>query len=325
MNNNVYVVGLAQAKFSPLSRALETNIYHLTSFFKDYAVVIYATGDGTLSSLNEWKKRDPKVNILLESEHFPTDGRTSNLVYGRNKLKDVVYTMHHESKRNSTEEAFLVILDLDDANQNEFNTTIFANAMKYSNEWDVLTFNRRRYYDIWALRYPHIDVNVWSFGDDSKPMMALLQRDIARQLDITKRQSKRFLPVYSAFSGIGVYKLRMTAGCSYSQEASFPYEPSTWLSKKGKKIIGPQGECEHVPFHACIRAKHEARIVISPEYIHTTRSLADKPAQNWSALGSSTAWEAFSNTSYVQIWVFCVVLAAFLARRLCRPGKSLVR
>jgi len=269
-----YVIGLTR-DISPYAALLEHNIRLLTSHFRDYRIVIYA-GDASLSSLAEWKRRDEKLIVLPESAHKQQQQTatpsSSSLVYGRNKLRDTVVELHRNSS-SSADSAYVVMLDLDDANKEEFNSTVFGEALQHSSEWDVLTFNRRNYYDIWALRYAHIDVNIWSFADDSRTLMGIVKRDIGRQLSNHKAQGKRFFPVYSAFAGVGVYKLSVLLGCDYHQRASEPYEPAKWLSRKGAEVIGPQGECEHVPFHACIRAKHAARIVISPEFLHTEKSL----------------------------------------------------
>lgn len=281
-----YVVGLCQ-DITPYQSALETNIRKLTDTFADYRIVLFA-GDASLPSLTSWKAREERLLVLPENQSG-YDGKTSMMVHARNKLRDTVTEVHsarggaHGGNATHPEEAFVVVMDLDDANKLEFNATVFTEAMRHSSEWDVLTFNRRNYYDIWALRHAHLDVNIWTFGDDSRTLMGIAKRDLARQLASTSAQGRRFMPVLSAFAGLGVYRLRVMQGCQYSQ-ASEAYAPAMWLSRKGKTVYGPQGECEHVPFHACLRAKHGARIVISPDFLHTERSLL--PADMAAALAS---------------------------------------
>lgn len=328
MSSIAYIVGLCR-DISPFQSALESNILRLSVAFADYRIVLFA-GDASLPSLTAWKARDDRLLILPESQSG-YDGKTSMMVHARNKLRDTVTEMHsarlHTSHAGNTtypEEAFVVVMDLDDANKLEFNTTVFAEAMRHSSEWDVLTFNRRNYYDIWALRHAHLDVNIWSFGEDSRTMMGIAKRDLARQLAATSTQGWRFMPVISAFAGLGVYRLRVMQGCQYSQ-ASEAYVPATWLSRKGKTVYGPQGECEHVPFHACLRAKHGARIVISPEFLHTERSLlpSDVVATDASQALPLLYPVAAAVATYPIHVVVVLCLLVLLFRRLCRrvPGK----
>lgn len=316
----VYVVGLCRgAEIVPYLSALQTNIYHITSLFREYSVLIYA-GDEAVQVLTAWKAKDPNVQILVQSLNPPLDG-SSHLVHGRNLLRDRVAEMH-AARANATKEAFVVIMDLDEVNGNEFNKTVLSTSLLHADEWDAIFFNRRLYYDIWALRYAHANLNMWSFGSDSKALMTIMRNDIARQLQRAKRDGKRFYPVYSAFGGVGIYKLKHMLNCKYSQHSEFPYDPAQWLSKKGKTIIGPQGECEHVPFHSCMREKNGARLVISPDYIHTEKSLVVKNEQARLNVGGLLTG-ASASLSVLAFLLFLIIIIICRAR--CRSLTSRTR
>jgi len=319
----VYIVGLCRgAEIVPYLSALQTNIYHVTSLFSEYSVVIYA-GDESVQVLSAWKAKDPNVHILIQSQNPPLEG--SHLVHGRNLLRDRVAEMH-AARANATKEAFLVIMDLDEVNGNEFNKTVLSTALLHADEWDALFFNRKYYYDIWALRYAHANLNMWSFGSDSKALMSIMRNDIARQLQRAKREGKRFYPVYSAFGGVGIYKLKYMLNCKYSQHSDFPYDPAQWLSKKGKTIIGPQGECEHVPFHSCMREKNGARLVISPDFIHTEKSLVVTKEQKQGLFSSLIAGRSLTEASS-SLFVLAFILVNFIiiCRARCRSFVSRYR
>jgi len=148
----------------------------------------------------------------------------------------------------SDEYDYLVILDLDDAN----NKGTFVNSIESNfnfDNWDVLTGNQKdTYYDIWALR-------------EKNTIMNDLFRDVTNEEDRGKILNKLQHPnpfsktelteVVSAFGGIAIYKLSsIPEDCNYNG-------------------LYPDGQekCEHVDFHKCIK-DNGGKIYINPYFLN---------------------------------------------------------
>jgi hypothetical protein len=142
------------------------------------------------------------------------------------------------------------MIDLDNVMTPPINKENFENRMHEIEQWDVITFNRQDYYDIWALRYSRYDVNLRAhIGKDNFSPYSSIRTDIERQL---KESIGKYYPVYSAFSGLAVYKYDYTIGCKYN----------------GSSLeSGNKQDCEHVAFHRCITAKHGGRIMIHVNHL----------------------------------------------------------
>jgi hypothetical protein len=54
------------------------------------------------------------------------------------------------------------------------------------------------------------------------------------------------IPVQSCFGGMAFYKREFINGCSYNSI---------------------ENDCEHVPFHECLRIKHNGRMVMNPNQV----------------------------------------------------------
>jgi hypothetical protein len=141
------------------------------------------------------------------------------------------------------------MMDLDDVMTRPIDKKNFESRMLETKEWDVITFNRQSYYDIWALRYSRYDFNLQGHigQDEIKPQ--IIRKDIERQL---KESKGKYYPVYSAFNGLAVYKYNYTIGCKYNGSSL----------ESGSKF-----DCEHVAFHKCIIARHGGRIMIHVNHI----------------------------------------------------------
>jgi len=150
---------------------------------------------------------------------------------------------------------FVVVADLDGVNSL---LTPGAVASCWSrSDWDVCTANQRGpYYDLWALRHP-----VWNPSDCWKQCDMLRQYGIQSELAawasvygkmVTIPQDSDWIPVDSAFGGLGVYRRPILSGVRYAG-----------ADEKGTAI------CEHVWLHNQLRARG-ARILINPRLINAS-------------------------------------------------------
>ena len=259
----VYITGTAK-DIGPSLPAVIGNSYIVASLFKAYSIIIYCNKtDIDVLKRSGWLNNDTNVHVIEEGEYPPWSTLPDRLSIGRNKLMAEVRKQMDE-KKEDMDNAFLVMMDLDGVIGHIFNRSVLEGALVKNDEWDSVSFNRKRYYDIWALRYKKIDTNCWGYGKDSNRLVKIIMNDITQQL--ATNDGNQFFPVYSAFNSLAIYKLITTADCEYNGENKEPY------------VISPNGDCEHVAFHKCMREKNNAKIVIDKHFLSTEASwLPPKP------------------------------------------------
>ncbi len=176
--------------------------------------------------------------------------RTERLAHCRNVLREEAAGARYRDAD------YVVLADLDGVNR-RLRRAALESPWASDAPWDVATANQPgRYYDVWALRHP-----VWS-PDDCWQAAARLEpvfgRRAARRFAVRARQMR--LPpgaapveVESAFGGLAVYR-----------RAAFLEGRYRGLDAEGREI------CEHVPFHADLRAAGR-RIFIVPAMLNATQ------------------------------------------------------
>ena len=188
-----------------------------------------------------------------------TGERTERIARGRNAVVARVEELRAFD--------FFVNLDMDD--RCAFDVASVRECLARADEWDVATANQSRvYYDRWALRtdamgdmyegIPHCVVGYGHVGhghgacDSSRvlPISAWFPRAGLEGKDTFPRDAP-YYAVQSAFGALAIYKTRLLRGARYAGTRP-----------------GSVPECEHVPFHAAIKAQFpETRIVIAPYLI----------------------------------------------------------
>jgi hypothetical protein len=236
-------------------KGISWNLALLMSLTNTGTTIIY-TDEASGKLLKELS--DERILTISESQYpLHGDSRTTRLAFGRNlllqKARDLVTVRKEDPSR-----AYLAVIDLDDVSAGKFNEKVLRSAMKASTEWDAVSFNRHRggYYDIWALRYPPYDLNLWS-QDDAWGLLRNITRDIELRLQDSKQ---KFYPVLSAFNGVAIYKMNFTIGCSYD---------GVPMGKGINEVKDVKGvdDCEHVSFHRCIINRNGARVTIDKDAI----------------------------------------------------------
>lgn len=158
--------------------------------------------------------------------------RTQRLAWLRNLCIETIFT----NPRLSSFE-FLVLLDMDRVNEDiDFHRLLELMACRTPNWTGLFANQRNRYYDIWALRHP-----TWCPDDcwqrvRLRPSSMSFDEAVAAFVDrrkITLDPHCGFVPVQSAFGGLGLYRLKMLRDCRY-----------VGVDDEGHEI------CEHVAFHA---------------------------------------------------------------------------
>jgi hypothetical protein len=252
-NSILYVIGAAKEVSQYLPK-VKKNIYAITKLFSTYKVVVYSDST-SFPALQEWKKKDDKVHILQENFKHPS--RTYRLAHGRNLLVEHIHSEAKANKQQSIENSYVLMIDFDDVNTPPFNMTTVSGALARSSEWDVVSFNRVYYYDIWALRYDRFNVNIWNFGTQSHLLRDVIEADL---ISLLNPAEPHLFPVYSAFNGVAFYKLKATTGCTYNGANSETFFAGVTMYNHSRATI-PE-ECEHVAFHRCLGSKNNARLRI---------------------------------------------------------------
>lgn len=175
--------------------------------------------------------------------------RTARLAYGRNTLLEAALASGAD---------YICVADLDGVVTDESPTlNAFADAFRRDRCWDaVFPVNAGMYYDIWALRHPVLcpnDFMVKGASFDASLGDALETHYAATAVQADLRTLKGWLPVDSAFGGMGVYKRQALTDVRYVG------------LHKGRQI------CEHVPLHEQMRRQGK-RLYISPAFVLPTHA-----------------------------------------------------
>lgn len=214
--------------------------------------------DGTLALLRSFVAGRDGVVFTESTFRAP---RTERIARGRNQ---VIAHVEDVCKKHPGLYEFFVNADMDDRCQ--MDVASVRECLRRADEWDVATANQsEEYYDRWALRtaamgdmYDGFSHCIIGYSDlpapPGVPCDEHIVPPISRWFPGAGLETKRTFPrrgrayyeVVSAFGALAIYKTALLRGARYS----------------GTKRGVP--ECEHVPFHAAIKAQSpHARIVVA--------------------------------------------------------------
>lgn len=208
------------------------------------------SGDDTPARLRALERR-------LENFRFISLGRLGDSIPMRSqRLATCRNTYLHEIRRDPryADIDFVMVTDLDGTNS-KITQSAVASCWRRQ-DWDVCTANQSGpYYDVWALRHAE-----WSPNDCWAQYRFLVRHDMsserARTVSVHARMIRldpgaEWIEVQSAFGGLAIYRRRAVESGKYAG-----------LDAEGYEL------CEHVPFHADLRA-NGSRIFINPSLINT--------------------------------------------------------
>lgn len=218
------------------------NILKLCNLCRDYHIVMFENDstDGTLDKLQKLSESNARITILTETgitDRF--NGKTKRLAYVRNKLKDFVLDKFSDFE-------YMVVFDPDNESSGHLNIKTFQNVFR-NDKWDVISFNKNPYYDIWALRTYAFNKNIWNqypgFLQNRKNWQSSqsIKTQVMKKLKIFK-----FYPVISAFGGFAIYKTNQLRGCEYNGDNT-------------ETVKNIDCDCEHVAFHKQMTKLHSSK------------------------------------------------------------------
>lgn len=238
----------------------------------EYAEVILVTNDNeddTSIVLNEWSRFKKSVRIIDCAgaiDAFPN--RVDRLAFARN-----IY-LNEMRERNDTID-LMIVMDMDGLNANVEASAIEYAVLSAPKDWVGIFANQdRAYFDLYALRRDGwVSSDVWAdyakstnwMGNIAFRLFSRLAMQWPRKLisqwyankHVYAKQfciptSLPFLPVQSAFGGLGIYRYASISRAWYSS-----------------RDISGRTICEHVNFHSQLR-KGGGRLYICPSLINAT-------------------------------------------------------
>lgn len=245
--------------------AVFKNIEKLGTLFEEYAIIIYCDKsiDNSVIMLNEYRKRNPRLTYYYNPTPV-SRFRTHRLAHARNECLKIVYNQFREFP-------YFIMMDFDDVCSEPVKIDALRKYL-YDDTWDALSFNKKPYYDTWALS---IHPFAFSFNHMKRPICPQMLDYIS---EIMKKHNG-LIACMSAFNGCAIYRASKFVNCWYDGTLRLDLLPanytiSTLRLLKNEFKFGPPGserstveDCEHRSFHLMAIHKNGARIRISPDVL----------------------------------------------------------
>lgn len=252
------------------------NMEQIASLFKDYAIILYYDNstDNTLHKLIQYQLKNTHFNFYVNKDPL-FKHRTHNIAKGRNYCINYI-------RENYPDYEYFIMMDCDDVCETPVNLNVLKRNIQ-RDDWDSLTFNKKDYYDIWALSYGPYACSFYIFYEKkiTDIGMGILKNNYSSPLTIMKNNITntlnrcppgKLVKCYSAFNGFAIYKSSKFLDCTYEGQLNLNYIPKQLISMNIKQF-GPilpnliNEDCEHRKFHYEALLKNNAKIRISPEII----------------------------------------------------------
>ena len=266
--------------FRNISLLRENNNYKISCIFcYDHCT------DNTESLLFDYQKiyKEDTYISIIDNEHPLRTVRISN---ARNECINILYT-------KLTNVDYHIMIDCDDVNMYKWDIRLINNYINNfdDDDWDCITFNRRPFYDMWAVLIDHYKHHCWGFGKNSKKAISLMKRYIHTKLRTVKNCNSIYC--ISAYNGFAIYKTPKFINIRYNglysnikkvitdkeREDTFKYfrenhkieiyenDGSGQLDNR-KANIDDECCCEHIYYHASAIKQNNCIIKISKFHYH---------------------------------------------------------
>ncbi len=211
-------------------------VEHIGSAFEDYRVVLFEndSSDGTQAILRYWEASNPKVHVISKQYNNHKRANLQFLADARNHYLDKI-----RSDPEYKDFDILMVVDMD----MKYGIDIRGVEDSFSKiaSWDAVCsngiFNQEgKMFDMFAFRE-----NELSWKPSAEEADQYLWGKIYVPGERVYPVGSDLVPVHSCFGGLGFYKMKAIEGCKYDS-----------------------GECEHVPFHDCMRVKNGGKMFMNP-------------------------------------------------------------
>uniref|UniRef100_A0A6C0KER0 Glycosyltransferase 2-like domain-containing protein n=1 Tax=viral metagenome TaxID=1070528 RepID=A0A6C0KER0_9ZZZZ len=280
---------------------IKNNSIYLEKFFKHlitlkkcfnkYQIIfvydnITLNTDNSIELINNFIKDNNNLNIkLLEScnelhdINIQIEQRVIHICNARNTILEYI-------RKYCNNYHYFIMMDANYScteNIETFDIEKIKHYLNKDNEWDAISFNRKNYYDIWALSLKPYITSCWHCIRDST--FNLLQREtIFTKIkenfykNINNISQKELLDVHSAFCGFAIYKTNifLKSHYHYLMDLSLfdkdELKESINLLPFSKKTMMIHSDCEHRYFHLNAKKKLNARIKLANDDIFIYKS-----------------------------------------------------
>jgi glycosyltransferase involved in cell wall biosynthesis len=259
--NSVYICGCVKNCDKYIDKVYG-NILKISKCFNKFKIII-AYDESTDNSLEKLKQFE---NVTIIFNNNKSNVRTENISNARNSIINFI-------KSDSSEYYdYFIMMDFDDVCAGELDISVLSKYLN-TNNWDSLSFNRKNYYDIWALSIDEYIYSCWGWHC-SWEVVDHTRKYIIDKL--SKIPANQLVECRSAFNGFAIYKTDMFLNCYYDWRIPKQYMTLEELLHQ-KSILWNCGthspldeqtdepDCEHRSCHMMAIAENGARIRISPE------------------------------------------------------------
>ncbi len=244
----------------PYLKKVFNNIEKIGNLFDEYKVIIVydKSEDKSLDILQEYKLTNSNLILYIENKPL-TQYRTHNIARARNNCLDII-------RNNFSDYEYFIMIDCDDVCSSPIDLNVFIHYLTTNVDWDSLSFNKKPYYDTWALsKYPYVFSNM-HFKDYEK-----YGRYIEKVIE--KTPPGVLIQCMSAFNGFAIYRTKKFIQFYYDPRPRLDLIPRH-LIEKNVELCGPMYlkgkasivDCEHRSFHL-MAFNNGAKIRIAPEVI----------------------------------------------------------
>jgi hypothetical protein len=234
------------------------NIKTIISNFSEYKIIM-AYDKSNDNSLDILKKYEQELNLKIIYCNNTENYVCKNICSARNQILDTIID-------ENLNYDYMIMIDMDDVCSNSININNFQIALK-QDDWDMISFNRIDYYDIWALSLDNYFISCQHWENNWFEVAYKMKNYVSEKLSNIRDN----IEVYSAFNGFGIYKLDKFKDCRYSTDfyknLSFFDEREILKNKISveKNIrYDLSVDCEHRHFHLQAIKLNNAKIKISP-------------------------------------------------------------
>ena len=238
-----------------------SNIEKIGSLFENYVIIFYYdhSTDNTLQKMKEYQAKVGVDRFIFYVNIVPISKyRTHRIANARNNCLQII-------KNNYIDWPYFIMIDCDDRCSENVKINILKKYLG-RNDWDSLSFNKKDYYDIWALS---IRPYMFSFVHFKSNALISMKKYIDKLLK--KVPPGGLLKCASAFNGFAIYRTNKFINCVYDGRPRLDLIPNSVL-KTNKKVLNSEiysgaEDCEHRSFHLEAIRKYGARIRISSEIV----------------------------------------------------------
>ena len=155
---------------------------------------------------------------------------------------------------------YLLWVDVDDRLGYPFDTQGLLSCFTYSN-WTMMSANQPSYYyDLWALRRPGFNYDVFAWQRDLAARVGPMRASLCvyatlfyHSLVARQHPAAAPVPVYSAFGGMAIYDTKAIRPCCRY----------VGVDASGHEV------CEHVAFNACLHSHAPDTLYINPWMVNS--------------------------------------------------------